>query len=41
MRTSGVLMHISSIPGDTGIGTLGVEAYKFVDFFYKNFWQKV
>lgn len=32
MRTSGVLMHISSLPGNTGIGTLGKEAYNFVDF---------
>ncbi len=26
-------MHISSLPGKTGIGTLGVHAYNFVDFF--------
>lgn len=32
MRTSGILMHISSLPSDYGIGTLGKEAYKFVDF---------
>lgn len=35
MRTSGVLMHISSLPGDEGIGTLGVSAYEFVDFLKK------
>ena len=42
MRASGVLMHISSLPGDTGIGTLGREAYKFVDFLKasgQTFWQ--
>ncbi|MBR5191143.1 MAG: 4-alpha-glucanotransferase, partial [Clostridia bacterium] len=42
MRTSGVLMHISSLPGNTGIGTLGVEAYKFIDFLKKSgqtYWQ--
>lgn len=32
MRTSGILMHISSLEGDYGIGTLGKEAYQFVDF---------
>lgn len=31
MRKNGVLMHISSLPSDYGIGTLGKEAYKFVD----------
>ena len=42
MRTSGVLMHISSLPGNTGIGTLGKEAYKFVDFLKsagQTYWQ--
>ncbi len=35
-------MHISSLPGDTGIGTLGKSAYEFVDFLKKSgqaFWQ--
>lgn len=32
MRTSGILLHISSLPSDYGIGTMGKEAYKFVDF---------
>ena len=32
MRTSGILMHISSLPSPYGIGTLGKEAYRFVDF---------
>ena len=31
MRTSGVLMHISSLPSSQGIGTFGQSAYKFVD----------
>lgn len=42
MRTSGVLMHISSLPGSTGIGTLGKEAYRFVDFLKsagQTYWQ--
>lgn len=30
-RAGGVLMHISSLPGNTGIGTLGRYAYTFVD----------
>ena len=32
MRKSGVLMHITSLPGKYGIGTLGKEAFAFVDF---------
>ena len=32
MRKSGILMPIFSLPSDYGIGTLGKEAYKFVDF---------
>lgn len=32
MRKSGILMHITSLPGPYGIGTMGKEAYKFVDF---------
>lgn len=36
MRKSGVLMHISSLPGKYGIGKLGKEAYKFVDFLEKS-----
>lgn len=42
MRTSGILMHISSLPGETGIGTLGKEAYNFVDFLKaagQTYWQ--
>lgn len=32
MNQSGVLMHISSLPSKFGIGSLGREAYRFVDF---------
>ena len=35
MRESGVLMHITSLPGPYGVGTMGAEAYKFVDFLKK------
>src|ERR671927_428290 len=31
-RASGVLLHPTSLPGSFGIGDLGPEAYKFVDF---------
>lgn len=31
-RCSGVLMHPTSLPGKYGIGDLGQEAYRFVDF---------
>ena len=30
-RSSGILMHISSLPSRYGIGTLGKEAYRFAD----------
>lgn len=31
-RSSGILLHISSLPGKYGIGDFGEEAYNFVDF---------
>ncbi len=31
-RKAGVLMHISSLPNERGIGSLGKSAYDFVDF---------
>ena len=31
MRQSGILMHITSLPGPEGCGTLGPEAYAFAD----------
>lgn len=42
MRASGILMHISSLPGEYGIGKLGKEAYDFVDFLVsakQTYWQ--
>lgn len=42
MRTSGVLMPISSLPSPYGIGTMGKAARKFVDFLDKSgqtYWQ--
>lgn len=42
MRTSGVLMPISSLPSPYGIGTMGKSARKFVDFLAKagqTYWQ--
>lgn len=35
MRKSGILMHISSLPSPYGIGTMGKEAYEFVDLMKK------
>ena len=35
MRTSGILMHITSLPSPYGVGTMGSEAYKCVDFLKK------
>ncbi|HAY35590.1 MAG TPA: hypothetical protein DCY57_01200, partial [Bacteroidetes bacterium] len=31
-RASGLLLHITSLPGRYGIGDLGPEAYRFADF---------
>ena len=42
MRKSGILMHISSLPGPWGIGTMGKSAYEFVDFLQaagQTYWQ--
>lgn len=41
-RSSGILMPISSIPSRYGIGTLGREAYNFIDFLNlskQKYWQ--
>ena len=35
MRESGVLMHITSLPGPYGVGTMGKPAFDFVDFLKK------
>lgn len=42
MRKSGVLMHISSLPTAYGVGTMGEDARKFVDFLVEagqSYWQ--
>ena len=42
MRSSGILMHISSLPSPGGIGSLGQEAYDFADFLHASgmrIWQ--
>lgn len=42
MRASGILMHISSLPSDYGIGTMGKAAYDFADFLSEagqTYWQ--
>ena len=41
-RSSGILLHPTSLPGKYGIGTLGEEAKKFIDFLEKSnqkLWQ--
>jgi 4-alpha-glucanotransferase len=41
-RASGILLHPTSLPGDLGIGDLGPEATKFVDFLVESgqtYWQ--
>lgn len=41
-RSSGLLLHPTSLPGKYGIGTLGEEAFRFIDFLEKSgqhFWQ--
>ena len=41
-RGSGIFLHITSLPSPYGIGDLGPEAYRFVDFLSENkqsYWQ--
>ena len=41
-RASGILLHPTSLPGKYGIGDLGSEAYRFVDFLAaagQTYWQ--
>ena len=41
-RFSGILLSITSLPSDYGIGTLGKEAYRFIDFLHganQKYWQ--
>ena len=42
MRASGILMHITSLPGPYGVGTMGQGAYQFIDFLHaagQRYWQ--
>ncbi len=42
MRKSGILLHISSLPSNYGIGTFGKAAFDFVDFLHESkqsYWQ--
>ena len=41
-RSSGILLHITSLPSPYGVGNLGKAAYDFVDFLKKagqSYWQ--
>ena len=41
-RSSGIILHISSLPSKYGVGDFGKEAYRFVDFLDKSgqtLWQ--
>ena len=41
-RSSGILMHLTSLPSEYGIGNMGREAYRFVDFLKaakQTYWQ--
>ncbi len=41
-RASGILLHISSLPSDHGIGDMGKNAYRFLDFLAEmgqSYWQ--
>ena len=42
MRSSGILMHITSLPGPYGVGTMGKQAFAFIDFLHaagQSCWQ--
>lgn len=42
MRESGILMHVSSLPGPNGVGSMGKQAFEFIDFLYEagqRYWQ--
>lgn len=42
MRKSGILLAVSSLPSEYGVGTLGKSAYDFIDFLKKSgqyYWQ--
>ena len=42
MRKCGILLPVSSLPSEHGIGTFGIEAYNFIDFLKlakQSYWQ--
>ena len=42
VRGSGILLPISSLPSDYGIGTFGGQAFRFIDFLKdagQKYWQ--
>ncbi len=42
LRASGILLHVTSLPSPFGVGDLGPEAYRFVDFLHaagQRYWQ--
>ena len=42
MRKAGILLHPTSLPGNYGVGTLGKECRRFIDFLEKSkqkLWQ--
>ena len=41
-RASGILLHITSLPGPYGIGEIGPQAYSFIDDLasvHQKYWQ--
>jgi malto-oligosyltrehalose synthase/4-alpha-glucanotransferase len=41
-RKAGILLHITSLPGDYGTGDIGAQAYRFIDFLSEagqSYWQ--
>lgn len=42
MKRCGILLPVFSLPGKYGIGSMGEEAYRFIDFLSdtgQNYWQ--
>ena len=42
MRGCGILMHVTSLPGPYGVGTMGKHAFEFIDFLRQagqSYWQ--
>ena len=35
-RSSGILVHITSLPSEYGIGDFGFDAFKLIDFLVEN-----